>query len=49
MYKLQRRKQNENCNGTSSILTVSDDCVDVPANPKIEDIESLGFQLVISL
>ena len=34
---------------TSFILTVSDDGVGVPENLEIEDIESLGFQLVNSL
>ena len=41
--------KNENCNSTSFTLTVSDDGVGVPENLKIEDIESLGLQLVISL
>jgi two-component sensor histidine kinase len=41
--------KNENCNSTSFTLTVSDDGVGVPENLKIEDIESLGLQLVIFL
>ena len=41
--------KNENCNSTSFILTVSDDGVGVPENLGIEDIESLGLQLVTSL
>jgi two-component sensor histidine kinase len=41
--------KNENCNSTSFILTVSDDGVGVPENFEIEDIESLGLQLVTLL
>ena len=41
--------KNENCNSTSFILTVSDDGVGVPENLEIEDIESLGLQLVTCL
>jgi two-component sensor histidine kinase len=41
--------KNENCNSTSFTLTVSDDGVGVPENLEIEDIESLGLQLVTSL
>jgi two-component sensor histidine kinase len=41
--------KNENCNSTSFTLAVSDDGVGVPENLKIEDIESLGLQLVIFL
>ena len=41
--------KNENCNSTCFTLTVSDDGVGVPENLEIEDIESLGLQLVTSL
>jgi two-component sensor histidine kinase/CheY-like chemotaxis protein len=41
--------KNENCNSISFTLTVSDDGVGVPENLGIEDIESLGLQLVSSL
>jgi two-component sensor histidine kinase/CheY-like chemotaxis protein len=39
----------ENCNTTSFVMIISDDGVGVPENLEIEDIESLGFQLVTSL
>ncbi|HWQ50004.1 MAG TPA: PocR ligand-binding domain-containing protein [Methanosarcina sp.] len=39
----------EACKRTNFILTVSDDGVGIPENLKIEDLDSLGFQLVTSL
>jgi two-component sensor histidine kinase/antitoxin component of RelBE/YafQ-DinJ toxin-antitoxin module len=45
----REESKNKNCNTTSFILIISDDGVGVPENLEIEDIESLGFQLVTSL
>jgi len=39
----------EGCQSTSYTLTVSDNGVGVPENFHIEDLDSLGFQLVVSL
>ncbi len=44
----REESKNKNCN-TTFILIISDDGVGVPENLEIEDIESLGFQLVTSL
>jgi two-component sensor histidine kinase len=39
----------EDCKSTSFTLTVSDDGMGIPENLDIEDLDSLGFQLVTSL
>ncbi len=39
----------EDCESTSFALTVSDNGIGIPKNVDIEDIDSLGLQLVISL
>ena len=49
MHKQHRRKQKENCKSTSFILIVSDNGVGIPENLDIEDLDSLGMQLVTSL
>ncbi len=41
--------KNEDCKSTSFTLTVSDNGVGIPENLDIEDLDSLGFQLVTSL
>jgi two-component sensor histidine kinase len=41
--------KNEGCKSASYILTVSDNGVGIPENLDIEDLDSLGFQLVTSL
>ena len=41
--------KNEDCTSTSFILIVSDNGVGIPENLEIEDLNSLGLQLVISL
>ena len=43
------REEGEDCKNTSFILTISDDGVGIPENLDIENLESLGMQLVISL
>ena len=45
----KEESKNEGCNITSFTLTVSDNGVGVPENLAIEDIDSLGFQLVTTL
>ena len=49
MYKQHRRKQKEGYESTSFTLTVSDNGVGIPENLDIEDLDSLGLQLVTSL
>ena len=49
-----RREENgecksEGCKSTSFILTVSDNGIGIPENLDIEDLDSLGLQLVTSL
>ena len=48
---INQREQSkiENYNSDCFILTISDDGVGIPENLKIDDVESLGFQLVTSL
>ena len=46
--KLHREKS-EDSKSTSFILTVSDNGIGIPENLEIEDLDSLGFQLVVSL
>ena len=41
--------KNEGCKSTSFTLTVSDNGVGIPENLDIEDLDSLGLQLVTSL
>jgi PAS domain S-box-containing protein len=41
--------KNENCKSTAFVLTISDNGVGIPENFEIEDLDSLGFQLVASL
>ena len=41
--------KNEDCKSTSFTLTVSDNGVGIPENLDIEDLDSLGMQLVTSL
>jgi two-component sensor histidine kinase len=41
--------KNEGCKGTSFTLTISDNGVGIPENLDIENLDSLGFQLVTSL
>ena len=41
--------RNEGCKSTTFILTVSDNGVGIPENLDIEDLDSLGLQLVTSL
>ena len=41
--------KNEDCKSTSFILTVSDNGVGIPENLDIEDLDSLGLQLVTTL
>jgi PAS domain S-box-containing protein len=41
--------KNESCKSTSFVLTVSDNGVGIPENLVIEELESLGFKLVITL
>ncbi len=48
IYRREESK-NEGCKSTSFTLTVSDDGVGIPENFNIEDLESLGIQLVTSL
>jgi PAS domain S-box-containing protein len=43
------REESEDCKSASFILTISDDGVGIPENLDIENLESLGMQLVISL
>ena len=47
--KQHRRNKSEGCKSTSFILTVSDNGVGIPENLDIEDLDSLGLQLVTSL
>ena len=48
---INQREQSkiENYNSNCFVLTILDDGVGIPGNLKIDDIESLGFQLVTSL
>jgi len=41
--------KNESCKSTSFTLTVSDNGMGIPENLDIEDLDSLGFQLITSL
>jgi two-component sensor histidine kinase len=41
--------KNKECKSTTFILTVSDNGVGIPENLDIEELNSLGFQLVASL
>ena len=43
------REESEDCESTSFILTVSDNGVGIPENLEIEDLDSLGMQLVTTL
>ncbi len=43
------RSMNQNCKSTSFALTISDNGVGIPENLDIEELNSLGLQLVISL
>jgi PAS domain S-box-containing protein len=43
------KSTNEDCKSASFALTVSDNGVGIPENLDIEDLDSLGFQLVTSL
>ena len=43
------KSKNEDCKNTSFILTVSDNGIGIPENLEIEDLDSLGLQLVTSL
>jgi PAS domain S-box-containing protein len=47
--KLHREESKTEGNSTSFTLTVSDNGVGIPENLDIEDLESLGFQLITSL
>ena len=44
-----RELESEDCKSTSFALTVSDNGVGIPENLDIEDLDSLGMQLVTSL
>ena len=46
--KLQK-DESEDCKSTSFILTVSDNGIGIPENLEIEDLDSLGMQLVTTL
>ena len=41
--------KNESCKSTTFVLTISDNGVGIPENLDIEELESLGFKLVITL
>jgi len=43
------REESEDCKSTSFILTVSDNGIGIPENLEIEDLDSLGMQLVTTL
>ena len=43
------KRQNEDCKSTNFILSVSDNGVGIPENLDIENLDSLGLQLVTSL
>jgi PAS domain S-box-containing protein len=48
--KLHRvESKSEDCKNTSFTLTFSDDGIGIPESLDLEDIDSLGFQLVVSL
>jgi two-component sensor histidine kinase len=44
-----RREENENDESTNFILTVSDNGVGIPENLDIDDLDTLGFQLITTL
>ena len=44
-----RREESEDCESASFILTVSDNGIGIPENLEIEDLDSLGMQLVTTL
>jgi two-component sensor histidine kinase len=43
------REESEDCESASYILTVSDNGIGIPENLEIEDLDSLGMQLVTTL
>jgi two-component sensor histidine kinase len=43
------REENEDCKSTSFVLNISDDGIGIPEDIEIEDLDSLGMQLVTIL
>jgi two-component sensor histidine kinase len=45
----REESKREGCESTSFILTVSDDGIGIPESLDLENLDTLGFQLVVSL